>query len=373
MITWRGACLGLVALVGLVLAVVTERRDVLLVSVSLALAVVLAVASLALVRRPVALQRQVPLVPVPAGTKLPIVLRGPEVEVGEPVVDLGPWGAAAALPTRPGVLVYWHRFARRGVCSVGPAVVQRTAPLGMARWSRAVAPPDEVLVAPNLIHLPIGPLRFDVAEHSAQTSATGPREVDPGAVRPYQSGDPRAKVHWRATARRGELMVRQDKPLATTDVWVVLDTVLASPPGKDSEATDYELAVSAAASLVMKLMAQNHRVHLLTTDGQVGGPFTQAGGKDPVLAAFARLANSERQTDNWLEALTGALPDRGGQVPIYLVLHQPVDPNAQPWMGQLKALAEPAGAVLVPAAATAAGQLRVAGWQVHQVLQRVTS
>jgi len=361
-LTWRGTCLGLVALAGLVLAVVTQRRDVLLVSVCLALAVFLAVVALTLVRRPVAVKRQVPLVPVPAGTNLPIVLRTPGGQASEPVFDMGEWGATAAPPTGPGVMAYWRRFDRRGVWPVGPAVVQRTAPLGMARLSTVVAPPDQVLVAPNLIHLPVGRLRFDVAEHSAQTSAIGPREVDPGAVRPYQSGDPRAKVHWRATARRGELMVRQDKPLATTDVWVVLDTVV----GGDAWVA-FELAVAAAASLVVKLMSQNHRVHLLTSSGLCAGPFAQAGGRDPVMVAFARLTSSQSEPDGWMEALTSALPDRGGQVPVYVVLSQPVSPAAANWLLQLRTLAEPAGAVLAPTAASAAPQLRAAGWQVHLV------
>jgi len=351
-----------VALAGLVLAVVTERRDVLLVSICLALAVVLAVVALVLGRRPLALQRQVPLVPVPAGTNLPIVLRTAAGQASEPVFDIGEWGATAAPPTGPGVMAYWRRFDRRGVWPVGPAVVQRTAPLGMARLSLVVAPPDQVLVAPNLIHLPVGRLRFDVAEHSAQTSAIGPREVDPGAVRPYQSGDPRAKVHWRATARRGELMVRQDKPLATTDVWVVLDTAVGVNTG-----AAFELAVAAAASLVVKLMAQNHRVHLLTSSGLSAGPFDQTGGRDPVMVAFACLTSSQSELDGWLDALTGALPDRGGQVPVYVVLCQPVRPATADWLPRLRALAEPAGAVLVPAAAAAAPKLRTAGWQVHQV------
>jgi len=366
-------CLSGLALAALLAAVVFKRRDLLFVAVAIVLMIVLSLASLLVWRRPARLVRQAPLTPVPTGSRLPIVLRGAGKAVvpREPVFDLGPWDATRAVPTGPGSLTYWLRFARRGVVPIGPAMVQRIAPFGLARLTIEVAPIDKVLVAPRLFRLPVNPLRFDAAEHSSQTTATGPKEVDPGAVRPYQAGDPRTKVHWRATARRGKLMVRQDRAQATTDVWVVLDNALEFDPATNltSEVQvtvdSFELAVSAAASLVLSLMDQRHIVHLLTTSGQTEGPFRQSGGRDPVMASFAKLEASPAVTD-WSELLANELPARGGQVPVYLLLFRPGG-LSRDHLARTRAIAEPAEALLMPLATPLAGQLRAHGWQVTPI------
>ncbi|MCL1897544.1 MAG: DUF58 domain-containing protein [Micrococcales bacterium] len=372
--TWRGVCLAGLALASLLVAIIFKRRDLLFVSSALVLVVVLGFAGLLMRRRPERLIRQAPLTPVAAGSRLPILLRPARSRLPrEPVFDLGPWNAAPADPTGTDLLVYWLRFARRGVVPVGPAVVQRIAPLGLARLTIEIAPVETVLVSPTLIAVPVEPPRFDVVEHSSQISGTGLKEVDPGAVRPYQSGDPRTKVHWRATARRGRLMVRQDRPQPSTDVWLVLDNGLATEnlanpaPGADPLVDSFELAVSAAASLSLKLMRLGHAVHLLTTDGRSYGPFRQSGGRDPVLNCFARLEAGSTLAD-WPGILAGAMPVRGGQVPVYLLLFHQHGPSRKQLV-QIRQMAEPAEALLMPKAASMLRLLQQGGWQVNLLRQ----
>jgi uncharacterized protein (DUF58 family) len=68
-------------------------------------------------------------------------------------------------------------------------------------------------------------------------------------VREWQSGDSLRWIHWRSSARHGNLVVRQFEPQRNRDVAVLLD--LWQPDKADTEALqNVELAVSFAATVV---------------------------------------------------------------------------------------------------------------------------
>ena len=64
-------------------------------------------------------------------------------------------------------------------------------------------------------------------------------------LREYELGDDLRRVHWRSTARTGELMIRQDEARWRSRAAVVLDV----QPGAH-DAASFEVAVEAAASVV---------------------------------------------------------------------------------------------------------------------------
>ena len=69
------------------------------------------------------------------------------------------------------------------------------------------------------------------------------RETDePGDVRPYAPGDPVRRIHWKLSARKGELLVRETAPEKT---WEEAARPASSPPPRSSAAA--AKAVSAAA------------------------------------------------------------------------------------------------------------------------------
>ena len=49
-------------------------------------------------------------------------------------------------------------------------------------------------------------------------------------TREYRHGDPMRRVHWAATARHGELMVRQEESVTTPEATIILDQRLAAFP-----------------------------------------------------------------------------------------------------------------------------------------------
>ena len=67
-------------------------------------------------------------------------------------------------------------------------------------------------------------------------------------LRDYELGDDLRRVHWRSTARTGELMIRQDEARWRSRAAIVLDV---HPDGHDTES--FELAVEAVASVVSRL------------------------------------------------------------------------------------------------------------------------
>ena len=99
-------------------------------------------------------------------------------------------------------------------------------------------------------------------------------------LREYELGDDLRRVHWRSTARTGELMIRQDEARWRSQAAIVLDV---HPDGHDSES--FEVAVEATASVVARLVRLQRRVEVITSAGSILGT-----GGDPRHDVIDRLA-----------------------------------------------------------------------------------
>ena len=91
-------------------------------------------------------------------------------------------------------------------------------------------------------------------------------------VRPYQRGDDRRRVHWRASARHSQLMVRREEQPWQSRATLVLDNRVAGhsarQPGRQTPQTSsLEWAVTAAASIGTHLLARGYSVRLVTDEG----------------------------------------------------------------------------------------------------------
>ena len=80
-------------------------------------------------------------------------------------------------------------------------------------------------------------------------------------VRPYAPGDSMNRIHWRTTARLGEIQVKEFELEQTADAWVFLDLDEAFAAGQDDDSTT-EVAVRAAASIADKALGENRAVGL---------------------------------------------------------------------------------------------------------------
>jgi len=111
-------------------------------------------------------------------------------------------------------------------------------------------------------------------------------------VRPWQQGDSRRWIHWRASARHGTLVVRQFERYRTRDVAVLVDLWHPDAPGPE-HADAVELAVSFAATVVDDLCRKGAGELLVG----IGGRQVQwaAGPASPALLqdALEKLAMAE--------------------------------------------------------------------------------
>lgn len=187
--------------------------------------------------------------------------------------------------------------ARRGIHSIGPLTVRTSDPFGLARRTVVFGQRTPVTVAPAVIDLP--PL-IDYAGATGGMLHTTTDQLGQGAdnlvARPYAPGDSMRRIHWRATAHRDELMVRQEEQESTPEATVVLDRAALrwSPDALRAPGADpgFEAGVSACVSAVARLVHDGYAVDVLDTEGTVlvdridGGDMTEV---DAMLVQFATI------------------------------------------------------------------------------------
>lgn len=151
--------------------------------------------------------------------------------------------------------------ARRGRWQLGPLVVTRGDPFGVARSSATLGNHAEVVVWPAVVPLPTA---SDVLVGEPDRVALGARtpSTDDASLRDYREGDDLRRVHWRSSARRGALMVRSDERAGMRPVSVLLDL-----PAK---LTALEWTISLAASMALAMLDGGHPVRLV--GGRAGTP-----------------------------------------------------------------------------------------------------
>jgi uncharacterized protein (DUF58 family) len=178
---------------------------------------------------------------------------------------------------------------RRGIHPLGPLQVTSTDPFGLARRTTIFGERTPVTVAPAVIDLPA---LSNFAGEAGGTLHTTNNQLGQGAdnliARPYVPGDSMRRIHWRATAHRDELMVRQEEQESTPEATVVLDrgVLRFSPEAMQAPGADagFEAAVSACVSVVSRLVHDGYAVEVIDSDGSVlaeridGGDMTEVEG-----------------------------------------------------------------------------------------------
>ena len=166
-------------------------------------------------------------------------------------------------------LSYQIRSDARGKFTIGPLRVRVADAFGLVEISRSFSATSTLVVTPRIFPLP---------RASAQSSWLGEGDggmrtisaigEDDAAPRQYQDGDGLHRVHWRSTARYGELMVRREEHQWRNSASVFLDTRRSAHTGSGPTST-FEFAVSAAASIGAHLSGEGFRARLITDAGEI--------------------------------------------------------------------------------------------------------
>jgi uncharacterized protein (DUF58 family) len=195
---------------------------------------------------------------------------------------------------------YELRGGLRGRYTIGPVNVQLVDPFGLCRTTRQFTTTDTLTVVPSIVPLPAIPLGGDwsgLGEARARAvSSAGEDDVIP---REYRTGDELRRVHWKSTARSGELMVRREEQPWRTRATVFLDTRAVAHQGHGA-GSSFEWAVSAAASVACHLARRGYSVRVVNSDGDWlrSGPVTADGlagpeAEGPLLDTFALVTTTE--------------------------------------------------------------------------------
>jgi uncharacterized protein (DUF58 family) len=169
-------------------------------------------------------------------------------------------------------VTYPVRSDVRGRFRIGPLSVRMTDPFGLCELTRSFATADDLVVTPVVTPLPAVRLGGDWAaggESTARSVATS--GTDDVATREYRHGDDLRRVHWRSTARIGELMVRREEQPFQSRATLLLDTRAGGHRG-EGPASSFEYAVSATASAGVALARAGFALSLLRDTGEQLGP-----------------------------------------------------------------------------------------------------
>lgn len=190
----------------------------------------------------------------------------------------------------------WSRsmeVRRRGWFRLGPAWITSGDPFGLLPRSRKAAPAGELIVYPQLMDLDrnLLPARHALGEEPSPFSLHRDPVLTVGLNR-YGPGTPFNHIHWKASARSRELLVRVFEPASRLEVLLLLDGSGFEPGGKD-----FETAVSLTASLAQLLIDQGRPVGLATNAPFRGGPgltsIGQGSGDSQLMTILETLAGVE--------------------------------------------------------------------------------
>jgi uncharacterized protein (DUF58 family) len=297
-LTTRGRSFLAAAAAACISALILGEKDLLRVAVLLAVLPLLAAGYVGRSRYKLACNRSLDPGRAPAGASARVVLRLQNMSRLPTGTLLLEDRLPYALGSRPRVVLerlgahqassvaYTVRADVRGRYPVGPLVVRLTDPFGLCELNRSFPSVDRLTVIPQVTVLPTVRLAGEHAgagDSRARSVAT--HGEDDAATREYRRGDDLRRVHWRSTARTGELMVRREEQPWESRATVVLDTRGFAHRGEGPTAS-FEWAVSATASIAVHLRQAGYKLRLVTGSG-MDVEATEAGGDGVVLDTLA--------------------------------------------------------------------------------------
>lgn len=159
----------------------------------------------------------------------------------------------------------WRQDAicqQRGHFLLGPWALHSADPFGIFRVTVRYAVTEEIIIHPPILsELPVPLPAGQSTGRSRARERSWQATVNAASVRDYRPLDPYRWIHWRTSARTGDLYVRQFDLDAAGPIWLVLDMQAEAQVGSGPEGSE-EQAVLLAASLVARALHENRPIGL---------------------------------------------------------------------------------------------------------------
>ena len=304
-LTTRGRAFFAAAAAAALASLVLGERDLLRVAVLLATLPLLAAAYVGRSRYKLSCTRTLEPHRVPVGASSRVVLRLANMSRLPTGTLLLEDRLPYALGSRPRLVLerlgagqassvaYTVRADTRGRYEVGPLAIRMTDPFGLCELTRSFPSTDHLVVIPQVVPLPHVRLAGEFAgSGDSRARSVSVHGEDDAATREYRHGDDLRRVHWRSTARVGELMVRREEQPWESRATILLDTRSGAHRGEGPTAS-FEWAVSAAASIAMNLRDVGYRIRLVD-DATIDVDANDAAGEAMLMDRLAEVRTNNR-------------------------------------------------------------------------------
>jgi uncharacterized protein (DUF58 family) len=206
---------------------------------------------------------------------------------------------------------------RRAVIVAGPAVSVRGDQLGLLRRTVRWTEPVELFVHPVTARLRPSAAGLVRDLEGEVTKTITDNDISFHALRAYQPGDALRNVHWRTSARTGQLMVRQYEETRRSQLILVQSTEREHYASDD----EFELAVSVVASLAVQVIRDATRVAVVTEalalrTATPTALLDDASRIEPVRRRFATVRDFVRETTKRLPTPSVVITVGGSLLPI---------------------------------------------------------
>ncbi len=204
-------------------------------------------------------------------------------------------------PHRTFHLLYSMTMTRRGCHAIGPLVLETGDVFGLFKKCRIDSRRDFVTVLPN--YQIIEEFQVGSRRRLGELSVSRSLFEDPSSIRgirEYRAGDAMKSIHWKSTARTGELRTKIYDPVMEAGATVILDFHKASwttPNYNDRSKDPSEMAIQIACTITRYLWDGGWKVGFFTN------------GRDPLGLAGLTMTEA-RATDSLGEALSQAKEGR---------------------------------------------------------------
>ena len=183
------------------------------------------------------------------------------------------------------------RPMRRGRIGVGPLLARVRGPWGLVWSQRTLIPGETVKVYPRVRWGGrVGQLLALARRRELGSVPVGTRGLggEMYALRAYQEGDPRSRIHWRATAKRGRLIVREDVLERGAPLVVLFDCgrSMNAPVGRLGK-LDYALA--AGLAMIRVAASRGDRIRAAAFSDRIETQLAVRSGEAGIRAAYERL------------------------------------------------------------------------------------